>query len=289
MRPTTKQMARAVAAGVLVCLMLSELGNTAPEAAESRNSPLTESYLLATEETTSQARTNIVTDEVVDSMYSESDTAVAAVLLIDSDPDSANILIGGKASDVTTPHSFSPEDTVSLVEVVKTGYEPLAEKIRLSPGEKVIATYLLKAFPPDPITPEELGFEPVPQQPILDVKAADRLKSKFLGLSLTFAIVPFGQGVLAKALLDDDDKGLGDALIISGAVLSAGSYALGKILSSKKRSDIKRKNEIIKIENEAAKEQNREIDKAVKTAYDEAVELWLMENADRGRVVLERE
>ncbi len=289
MRPKTKQMARSVAAGVLVCLVISELGNAAPEAAGSRNSLESASYLLAAEETISQAQTSIVNDEDVDSMYSESDTAVATVLIVDSDPDSANILIGGKASEVTTPYSFSLADTVSLVEVVKTGYEPLAEKIRLSPGEKVIATYLLKAFPPDPITPAELGFEPVPQQPILDEKAADRLKSKFFGLSLTFAIVPFGQGVLAKALLEDDDKGLGDALMISGAVLSAGSYALGKILSSKRRSDIKRKNEIIKIENEAAKEQNREIDKAVKTAYDEAIELWIEDSADKGRVIIERE
>jgi hypothetical protein len=289
MRPTTEQMARSVAAGVLVCLLFSEPGDAAPEVAGSRNSLLTASCLLAAEETISQKQSNLGNDEVVDSIYSESDTAVATILIVDSNPDSANILVDGKSSEVTTPYSFSLADTVSLVEVVKTGYEPLAEKIPLSPGERVIATYLLKAFPPDPITPAELGFEPVPQQPLLDEKAADRLESKFLGLSFTFAIVPFGQGVLAKALLDDDDKGLGDALMISGAVLSAGSYALGKILSSKKRSDIKRKNEIIKIENEAAKEQNREIDKAVKTAYDEAVELWLMENADKGRVVLERE
>ena len=282
-------MLRLAAASIVICLVISGFGYAAQENLGAQFAQITQPRFMLAEETTGEVSTGEAGQRAIDSLSSRADTAAASILIVDSDPDSADILIDGKRVEFTTPHTFSLIDTFCLIEIVKAGYEPLAEKIQLFAGEKLLSTFLLKALPPPPITSEELGLELLVEQPLLDERAADRIKTQSNSLSLTFAIVPFGQGVLARTLLSEKDKSLGNTLMISGVVLSAGSYALGRVLSSKKRSDIRRKNEIIKSENEAAKEQNREIDKAVKSAYDEAVAQWLIDNTGRGKVLFDRQ
>lgn len=181
-------------------------------------------------------------------------------------------------SEVTVPagdHAFS---------VSAEGFEPLTQRLALSPDSDLTLNFLLRAEPPSPLSAEEMGMEYKPLIPLIDEAEADRLRRKFNSLAETFAIIPLGQGVLAKLILGKDESKGADILIISGAGLTAGTYLLGRILSSKKRSHVRTRNQTITLQNKEASENNKNIDQVVREKNAEARSTWELENQDRGRV-----
>lgn len=239
----------------------------------------------------SESQTPDTLSAVADSSDNQEDRALLSqpdsiVLSVESVPDSAAISVNGKASGRLTPSIFALESGGNVIEVMKEGFEPLAEKIELMTGRRAKATFLLKSLPPSALVASDLGLEKEAKKIPLDEMAADRIKAKFNGLTVTFAIIPFSQGLMARLLLDDQSNP-GDILMISGAVLSAGSFILGKVLSSRKRSMIIKQNEIINQENLEIDQRNKEIDKLVREKNDEMVQDWLSKNSGKGKVIVE--
>lgn len=214
---------------------------------------------------------------------------VTGAVTVESDPDSASILVDGTAVDMVTSAQLNLVVGERTVEVVVADYEPLAQAVTVDSMHRSIMKYILRPLPPPELTAESLGLVYDVQLPKLDEAKAAVLRQQFNSMAETFAIIPLGQGMLAKVLLDSDDQGTANVLVISGVVLTVGSYLLGKALSAKKLRKIKLENEEIEAYNVRAAEHNNEMDRTITTANKDAYKKYLDDNKGRGRVQVTRE
>jgi hypothetical protein len=213
----------------------------------------------------------------------------SAQLMVTSSPDSAFITISNHAATEVTPLSLTLNAGIYQVEAAREGFEPLSRELNLMAGKRLSAQFILKSFPPPPIPAESLGLFYLPPKIPLDIKGADRMSQTYKRLAETFAIVPLGQGIMARLIVDEEDRDQADILIVSGIVLSGGSLLLGKILSNRKRNNIENENARIAEENILISENNRDVDRELKEKNEDVLQMWILENEDRGRIVIEEQ
>jgi hypothetical protein len=216
----------------------------------------------------------------------DSTGGVQATLYVESVPDSTDIVLDRKLTGQVTPAEFQLPPGSHTVELVKPGYEPLAERIDLAQGDSITATFLLRVEPPPPLTPESLGLQLLKEKPLLKEEKAEVIRQRCNAFAETFAIAPLTQGILAKMLLTGSGEKQADMLIISGAVLTAGMYLAGKIFSTRKRLQIRRTNQLLAAENLEIKAQNKEVRKIVQQRYAELVKQWQKQNRNTGKVII---
>jgi hypothetical protein len=166
-------------------------------------------------------------------------------------------------------------------------FEPLSHSLTLPPNSEFTLTFLLKAEEPFPLTAPELGLDRRELAPLRVEDEAKQLRQQFNSFAEVFAIVPLGQGLMARLVAGESGKNQANTLIITGIGLTAGSYLLGKILSSNRLSNIRSQNEEATRANDEAKDHNRQIEKQVQERNDEIIAEWRIQNADRGRVEVE--
>lgn len=227
---------------------------------------------------------SLPSDSLSNSVSPSTDSTLVAVT---SSPDSALVTVSGRPATQITPLTLELVSGDYQIEVSKEGYESLSHALNLIGNQRVSAQFILKSFPPLPIPAESLGFFYIPERPLLDINAADKLGRSYKQLAETFAIIPLVQGILARLIADEKTEKEANILIISGVVLSGGSLILSKIMSKRKRKKIEAENVRIAEDNRISAENNYQVDKAVKEKNDEALQEWLLENEGRGRVILD--
>lgn len=205
---------------------------------------------------------------------------------LESEPDSVNIVIPNTADTAVTPTSVIVKSGVLSFEAFKSGYDSLIQEIELESGRSAILRFLLRTNKPIPATAEELGLEYREELPLREEEEVRAYNQKFTNVSEMFLITPFSQGLLAKIILGNDDDGSANILLISGAALTLGTYILGKILSSKRLTDIREYNNFANDENLAVKEYNQEIDNKIKAINREKSQIWQEENKNKGTVIV---
>lgn len=207
-------------------------------------------------------------------------------LLVTSEPTHAKIHLGEEQERLHTPAELNLRPGDYSVSVSTEGFEPLTHQLSLRSGHSLSLGFLLKENQPAPVSAEEMGLEYKPVIPPINEEQADQLRRRFYSMAETFAIVPLGQGVLARMVIGEDGKREANALIITGAGLTIGSYLLGRIISARKLTRIRSRNEAIVVENKLAKEHNKGIDQIVREKSTEIETKWQAENQNRGRVVI---
>jgi hypothetical protein len=222
----------------------------------------------------------IVMDSTVDS--------VAYPMRILSSPDSGFITIDSGASDSLTPAVYSLLPGKYAIEVFKDGFEPLQYDLIYSSSHPGALNFILKPLAPEPVVAESLGLEYFPVVPLQDERIADEQMQKFSSMSELFLIVPLAQGLVARALLAEEDKQVANIMIASGVVLTAGSYLLGKLVSNRTRKRIIEENAEIESQNARAQVANRDVDREVREFNAQMQQQWKEENSDRGRVEVQR-
>jgi len=208
-------------------------------------------------------------------------------LFVTSSPESSYVSLTGGDSTAVTPLSLSLQPGKYQLEVVKEGFEPLSHEFGLLAGQRISAQFILKSLPPPPLTVDSLELFYIPEKPLIDINDADQLGQSFKRMAEIFAIIPLGQGIIARMILTENDRSQAEILIGVGAVLSGGSLLLGKILSNHKRRAIEATNRRIEEENIASRNYNQDVDRQLKEKNEEAQLLWMKENEKRGRVVIE--
>ncbi len=205
-------------------------------------------------------------------------------LFITSVPDSGFITINGTTLDVFTPsYLYVPDDSV-IVEIYKDGYEPLVTDFLLLEFQKKQVEFILKPMVPAHLNADSLGYTMEKEIPPKDIRNADQIEDKYMGMAETFLIFPFAQGLVAKLALNDNNQTVANVMVGSGAILSAGSYLLSKILSKKKRNEIKAMNKEIEKQNIDIKSSNKEIELLVRSLNAERIMKWEDENVNKGVV-----
>lgn len=207
-------------------------------------------------------------------------------LEIKSNPDSVRIAVSGISDTFTTPISLKIKSLASTsMAAFKEGFDTLFYDLKEELNRDAVLNFVLKPEKPRPLTALDYGFEYGVLLPLEDESKAKRLRQKYINASEIFLITPFTQGLIGKIVLGNDDDGTADALMISGAVLTLGSYFLGKILSSKKQRKIIEYNQYAEEENRLITENNDAIDKEVKLRNQDMMATW-QKNAKNTGVVL---
>lgn len=218
----------------------------------------------------------IVDDLAVDSVMNPVNVNIT------SQPENIKILLKNKSDTITTPDSVSLLPGTLSFNAFCEGYQSLVTNYELAANDNVSLEFLLKTNKPAKITILDLGLE---YKPILlerSEREANVIRSKYTALAEMFVIFPLTQGILAKLILDNDNDKDADILIISGAVLSVGSFLLGKILHKKRKKYIQRYNEQLIFDNQLARKFNSDIDMTIKTQNTENLKQWELENNDKG-------
>lgn len=207
---------------------------------------------------------------------------------ITSEPDSASILYNSKAADGATPEIFMLTEGKYNFEVIKDKYLPLSYELEVLLSKPITAHFILSKMEPEEITAGDLGLEYLEEKKTKDLQAAVRFQQSFNRAAEVFAIIPFGQGLLAKLIMGDDYSDQTTVLIISGAGLSLTSWLTGKLLASAKRRKMERENMTIEEENSIIRQHNKEIDEKLRELNDERHSVWEKENESRGKVVIKQ-
>ncbi len=227
----------------------------------------------------------LVSNQVISiEIYFDTSVAMNGTVTILSDPDSASVIIADSTIKIIDSASFSLPVGQHEIEVFLEGYEPLKYQFDLVPTRSISLLYKLRINKPASVTADDLGYE---QQIIKTTKSEEtalRMKETYNSMAETFMIIPFGQGMLARIFMGKDSRTTANVLIISGAVLTSGSYLLGKYLSKRKRKQIKAYNEMVLQENTLAKEMNNQIVRTVRETNNTAHEEWERANRNRGKV-----
>jgi hypothetical protein len=213
-------------------------------------------------------------------------TADSVRLLVASEPAGASIFVQNQSVGLTTPGTIYRLPGETLVEVMLEGYEPLATRIKLDLGQTITLHFMLKSFPPPPLPVESLGLAKLPILSLMNEKIAEQAKKKWSNLAEIFAIVPLGQGILAKLLLPSEQQNSANAMIISGVVLTVGTHIVSKAVGKHRLRWVRQRNQEIPAENDSAARHNAEIDKMVTEANEQATDRWLRENEKRGVVTV---
>ncbi len=212
------------------------------------------------------------------------DSTKFAEVHVFSDPAGAKLRLDDAKQTIELPAQLTLAGGEHTLEVSSTGYEELTQQLMLNSGEIISLRFLLRENQPFPISAEELGLEFQTEIPLIDEKVADKLRQQFYGFAETFAIIPLTQGIIARLIVGEDSKYEANALIIAGVGLTGGSYLLGRILSSRKRSQIIQHNERAAQENLLAKKYNQDINRIIREKNAEAIDDWEQKNRRRGRV-----
>ena len=210
----------------------------------------------------------------------------SSTVSIQSSPIGGFIFLDGQDIGMIAPAEIRVSSGEHLFELVLEGYEPLAKRLGLEAGKRTRLEFSLKSLPPSPVTTEQLGLVSAPLIARLDEKRAANLERKWTGLAETFAIVPLGQGLLARIVLPKEHHSAANSMVIAGLGLTAGSYLLGKILGKRKLRQIRARNDEIPSLNDAIRLQNQEINQTVRAANSQAVRIWMAENEGRGVVTI---
>ncbi len=215
-------------------------------------------------------------------------TTLSSLISIHSTPVEAMITLDGTMLTEETPTEIRLNSGPHQIELLLDGWEPLSHTVEISNSNSIILNYLLMPTAPPQTAPEVLGLEYRQQLMRLDVRTAENLRATFNSLTETFAILPLGQGLVAKGFLRGDQEKTANVLIATGVVLSAGSYILGKILYKNKVNKINSRNEEIEVINLESDEHNEVVDLAIKEHDAESLESWLKENDGKGIVEVEK-
>ncbi|MEE8577889.1 MAG: PEGA domain-containing protein [candidate division Zixibacteria bacterium] len=199
-------------------------------------------------------------------------------------PDSSTIMLDQELLAQPTPTLTILSSGKHSLEILREGFEPIEHSLELEPDSTVSLIFKLRPLPPPKPSAEELGMAYEIETPLQDEALADEQMKKYVALTETFAIIPLAQGVLAKLTLDEDSKEAADILIISGTVLTAGSYLLGKFLSKRKRRQIITYNERTSAANIQAAERNALVDIAIRETHAETLKTWREETKGKGVV-----
>ncbi len=203
---------------------------------------------------------------------------------IHSDPERGRISLGGVELGIETPAVFHLQMGDHEIAVLNEGYESLSDTISLARHGKRTAQFLLREEEPAPWSEIELGLEYQSETPPLHEEDAEMIRKKYTSLAESFAIVPLSQGILARILMGGDFKRESELLITSGAILTVGSYYIGKVLSSSRREKIIAHNVIIETDNYLVKENNAMVARLVHEKNMEMIAEWKARNSRRGRV-----
>jgi hypothetical protein len=169
------------------------------------------------------------------------------------------------------------------------GYQDLNQNISIEPDKNISLKFRLAFSQPVGLTAQDLNLEYMPIIPLKNEMDAANQKEMFNNFAETFALMPLGQGILARLLLGNDTEASANILIAVGAGLSAGSYILGKILPKRKLAKIREFNKEAASINNEAKFHNEEIEIEVENRNTELLEKWMMENQNRGTVEISAE
>jgi len=167
---------------------------------------------------------------------------------------------------------------------IADGYEYLTHNMTIEPENIISLNFILAYSQPVDLTAGDLELEYKPTVPLKDESEAERQKQMFNNLTETFALIPLGQGVLARILLGKETEAGANILIAAGAGLMAGSYVLGIILPKRKLAKIREYNEEANRINSEAKYHNKDVDSEVEAKNSELLENWILQNQDRGKV-----
>ena len=212
--------------------------------------------------------------------------ADSATVEIKSSPVGGFIFLNGRDFGTITPAELRVPAGEHLIEIIIEGYEPLAKRLGLEAAKHTRLEFVLKSLPPPPLTADSIGFARLPQISLLDEKMAVRLEKKWTGLAEIFAIVPLGQGILARLVLPKEHHSAANSMVLTGLGLTAGSYLLGKVLGKRKLHQVRTRNEEIPRLNDEIRLQNQEANQAVQAANSQNVKAWMAENEGRGVVTV---
>ena len=228
-----------------------------------------------------------ISQELASRVFVENPPGIQTVpFKIDSDPGSAVILFNDDTLEVATPAELFVQGGVTRFEVVKEGYQPMVSTIDFEMAKNVSAMFKLRIEEPAPVTPESIGLVYLEKKPMLSTKLADKVRRNYYSLSETFFVFPFCQGLLAKIVVDDSQQESANALLLSGIVLSGGTYLLGRIFSKKKLNYVFAENERRTVNNMLADQTKIDNDKILRDKNLENYRNWTSENSDRGVVIV---
>ncbi len=212
---------------------------------------------------------------------------VVSIVKVLTDPDSAVVVLDGTADTLLAPCEVELSIGKHELSALSDGFEELSHQLNITGADPVTLLFNLEFQQPERLTAEDLGL--VKEQPIIlgREEEATMIKAKYNSLAESFAIIPLGQGLLARFVMGDDVSKESNALIISGVLLTGGAYLLGKVLSERKLREIQAFNEVAIRKNIEIKEGNKVIDKLVDEQNATLIAKWLSDNRDRGRVIVQ--
>lgn len=210
--------------------------------------------------------------------------ADSATVEITSDPVGGRIFLNSKDLGLVTPAELVVPAGEHLIEIIIEDYDPLAKRFPLVAGKLTRMEFILESLPPPPATASALGLVFTHKIVKLREEQALRLEEKWTGLAETFAIVPLGQGILARLVLPKEHHSAANTMVFTGLGLTVGSYILGKVLGKRKLRQIRARNEEIPTLNEEIRTQNEEISRTVSATNTQTVREWMAGNETRGVV-----
>ena len=203
---------------------------------------------------------------------------------VTSVPDSGFITINWNTLELLTPTIITVKKDTFTIEVYKDGYEPLVTDLMIADLQQKQVIFILKAMEPARFNADSLGLSMEKEIPPFDIRIAERVQNKYMGMAETFIIFPFAQGLIAKLALDDDNQKVADVMVGAGAFLTGGAYILSKILSKRKRNEINEKNIEVEKQNLEIKSSNKEIELMVRKVNADRKIKWEDENVNKGVV-----
>jgi hypothetical protein len=207
-----------------------------------------------------------------------------SLLKLETDPPRAFLKFGSADSLFITPADTLVSAGYYRIESSLAGYSPLVHEVRLAPGDTVTLHFILLVEKPVQPSAEDLGMVYQPVTPMVPEEQALAVRKKYNTMAEIFAIVPLAQGVMAAVALGGGSDYFTGELVIVGACLSIGSFVLGRIMSSRKMSQIKRTNEELVVENSEANRHNKDVEMEIRRAHAQAMREWQAESQWRGRV-----
>jgi hypothetical protein len=213
---------------------------------------------------------------------------VSALLRLESDPAAVFLKLGNVDSILVTQTDTTLAPGRYRVETTRFGYQPLAHEFRLDAGDTLTLRFVLLAQRPVRPSPEDLGMSYEIVMPLVPEEQSRSVRKKYNTMAEVFAIIPLTQGVMAAVALGGGSDYFSAELMVGGACLSAGSYLLGRLMSSRKLKEIRGQNEILTARNVEAETHNEEVDILLRRSHAEALREWQAEAGQRGHVEINR-
>ncbi|UCC79573.1 MAG: PEGA domain-containing protein [Candidatus Zixiibacteriota bacterium] len=207
-----------------------------------------------------------------------------ATLDLTSDPENVSVIVEMIPDTVIAPSTINIKAGDHSFRALADGFEELSHEMAIDADNTISLKFILAFSRPAGLTAEDLELEYKPLIPLRDEMEATNQKNMFNNLTETFALIPLGQGILARLLLGDETEAGANILIAVGAGLTAGSYILGQIIPRRKLAKIREFNEEANRINSEANYHNKEIDRELERNNSELLENWMLNNQNRGTV-----